>query len=121
MALLTFSLFVIYLVSASQAENSKVEVNTYAKSVISTGYEKKSIIEQLEDVSRVECSLQCTRKEGCKYMVVSESEKQCKLLKAVTMLKGNDPDVRLGDGEKIYNLFGKILCSFFTDNVILTL
>merc|ERR1719494_873710 len=98
----TFFLFIMYLMSESRAANSTVEVNIYTKNDKNTGYETKSIIEQMEEISRVECFLKCTRKEGCGHVVVSGGEKRCKLLKAVIILSGmnsiND------EGEDIYDL-----------------
>ena len=69
-------------------------------------YARKSIIEQLDDVSsRVECFLQCSMKEGCRHLVVSEKEKRCKLLKDILI----NPDVDVKDGEKVYSLVGEFL------------
>ena len=77
----------------------------YAKNGNNTGYEMKSIIEQIEEISRVECFVKCTRKEGCNHVAISEGEKGCKLLKAVVMNLEGKPD----KGEEIYDLVGEIL------------
>ena len=71
------------------------------------GYVKASIVQQLEDVSRVQCSLQCKTIEGCKHVVVDEEKKRCKLLREIVSLNGRNPEDEREDGEEIFSLVGE--------------
>ena len=82
----------------------------YANNNNSIGYEIKSIIEQLEEISRVDCFLKCTRRDSCNHVVLSESERRCKLLKAVVRLSGPNAEDKSEEGGKIYDLVGEFLC-----------
>ena len=72
-----------------------------------TGYERKSIIAQLEDVSKVQCSLKCNKREGCNHVVVCEAEKRCKLLKEVVSEHQLTLYEKLDDGELIFSRASK--------------
>ena len=71
------------------------------------GYVKATIVQQLEDASRIKCSMQCNKAEGCKHVVVDEVGKRCKLLREIVSLNGENPEDEREDGEQIFSLVGE--------------
>ena len=93
-----------------QKPGPSITTNMYALDIDNNvGYEKKSIVQQLEDVSRVQCFLQCNKIEGCHHVVVSEAGTWCKLLGELESLNGMNPEDKREDGEKIFSLVGESL------------
>ena len=73
------------------------------------GYEVKSIIQQLEDVSRMECILVCQRTKGCGHVIINEAARRCKLLREVVAANGLNGYESLDDGENVTSLSGTLI------------
>ena len=109
--LCSISLMVMLATITVEAKNTTtiIKENKYVLDTdINVGYEKMSIAEQLEDASRIQCSLKCNMIEGCNHVAVDEVEQRCKLLKEIVSLNGKNPEDEREDGEKIYSLVGKL-------------
>ena len=73
------------------------------------GYDVKSIIQQLEDVSRMECILVCQRTKGCGHVIINDVARRCKLLREVMAANGLTGYYEsLDDGEKVFSLSGTL-------------
>ena len=91
---LLFSGLILFLIVDNvEAENttSLIQGSYYSLNVDSfIGYYKKSIILELHQVSRIECSLKCEKVRGCKHVAFSEENRNCSLLRDV--VKEDDLD-----------------------------
>ena len=91
--LLCSGLILFLIVDNVEAENttSLIQGSYYSLNVDSfIGYYKKSIILELHQVSRIECSLKCEKVRGCKHVAFSEENRNCSLLRDV--MKKDDLD-----------------------------
>ena len=111
--ILTITLLISALVVFLGAYNAQAENNTeiiqgsyYSLNFDSfLGYHKKSIILELNQVSRIACSLKCDEVEGCKHIAFSEDNRHCRLLWDV--IKANDIDDLVEDfvtGGKVFSV-----------------
>ena len=108
---LLISALVVYFVADNvQAENITMTFQSsyYSLNVDSfIGYEKKSIILELQQVSLIACSLKCDEVEGCKHIAFSEENRNCSLLRDV--VKKDDLDDLIEE----FDIDGKICLSNF--------
>ena len=70
------------------------------------GYKMKSIIQQLEDVSRVACILSCNGLERCDHVIFNGPMKRCKLLTDVVSVETYRSENQLTGEEIIYSRRG---------------
>ena len=62
------------------------------------GYTEDSVITQLENITLVQCLLQCRLRDDCKYTAFHNAMKVCGLLKVTNFTNGGK------NGEHIYSL-----------------
>ena len=72
------------------------------------GYEVKSIIQQLEEVTQVACILSCTRLDGCDHVIFDRDVKRCTLLREVVSVGRNSDENRLTNSEMIFSHNGML-------------
>ena len=94
------------LFASNIAQNSCATTTTgiYYSVRDSIGYKRASIIEQLEQVSHVNCLLECGRVEGCKHIAFNDKMNRCDLLKKVVEAVEGQSIAKSSDGLKIYSL-----------------
>ena len=65
------------------------------------GYDRNSTIDQLEDVTLVNCLMRCGTAKGCKHVAFNNKMNHCKMLERVVKLENGYTTT---DDTKIYSL-----------------
>ena len=72
------------------------------------GYEVKSMIQRLEEVTHVACILSCNRFDGCDHVIFDKDVRKCTLVREVVSVRRNTGENRLTNSEMIFSRNGML-------------